>query len=51
MTNFKRIFLSLLLIVASLSALGGNGFVTRRGGQLWRDGKPYFHGQAKIFAK
>ncbi len=42
MTNFKRIFLSLLLIVVSLSTLGGNGFVTRRGGQLWRDGKPYY---------
>ncbi|MGI6223780.1 MAG: glycoside hydrolase 5 family protein [Prevotella sp.] len=42
MTNFKRIFLSLFVMLMALTAQAGNGFVTQHDGQLWRDGQPYY---------
>ena len=42
MTKFKFMLCSLLALLLALPLQAGNGFVTQRDGQLWRDGQPYY---------
>lgn len=42
MTKFKFMLCSLLALLWVLPLQAGNGFVTQRDGQLWRDGQPYY---------
>lgn len=42
MNNFKLTVIFLFSLLLSLPLQAGNGFVSQRNGQLWRDGQPYY---------